>query len=228
MARYGYLLWALTIMIAANVSVAKDCYVVLRSGDKVKGINLAADRAGNLKLQMARNGPTQTFKKGSYAYAMVPKPREVTALERAKPQVVIKQAGAIFEQYKYLGWGDHISYLEGMAHIDTKNYAEAKKAFERGQRYRARHGDQLVKGMALALLGLKQLDRVQPMLEQMLKSSDEKTAAFAFNVRGRILADQGKKKEAVLEFLKVLLLFKPGSVGRERKEAKGQVVALLK
>ena len=40
--------------------------------------------------------------------------------------------------------------------------------------------------------------------------------------------EEGKKKEAVLEYLKTLLLFKPGTATEFRDEARTKAVALLK
>jgi hypothetical protein len=235
MSGYARLLWSLSLTFALGLTAraAKDCYVVGRSGEKVRGERLTAEKDGTLKLQLSAGGPTQTFKPGAYAYAFVPKPEHVGNLEKAylagKYELVEKHGTAIFEKYKFLGWGDHISYLEGMVLIDRKDYAGAKRVFERGQKFQVKHGEELVKGMVLALLGLKETDQVKPMLDKMLKAADEQTAAFAFNVRGRILADEGKTKEAVLEYLKTVLLFKPGVAvaDRERREAKQKVVALL-
>ncbi|MBT3376687.1 MAG: tetratricopeptide repeat protein [Lentisphaerae bacterium] len=223
---------ALICVVGNVVPAASDCYVVKRNGSKVKGVSLKAETDGTLKLQMERNGPTQTFKKGSYRFGYVPRPKEVVSLEKAidadKHDLVLKHAPQLFDRYKYLGWGDYISYLEGMAYIAKKQFSQAKTSLERGSNFRAKHEEELLQGMVLALLGLKDIDRAKPMLTKMMKSADRGMAAFSFNARGDILVQEGKKKEAVLEYLKTLLLFQPGSVDRERDKARTQAVALLK
>jgi len=225
---------ALAAAFAALHAYAADkvCYVVRRSGDRVRGAALKADSDGTLKLQMAAGGPVQTFRRGSYLYAYVPKPKKVAALEKAseegKHEIVLKYAGAVFEEYRFLGWGDYIAYLEAMSHIEAGDCARALKALERGQRYKARHEEELAKGLVTAYLGLKQYDKVKPILSKMMASGDTDMAAFGFNTRGDILAAEGQKKEAVLNYLKTLLLFKPGVARRERARAKQQAVALLK
>jgi len=143
-------------------------------------------------------------------------------------RLILKHAPQVFDRYKLLGWGDHISYLEGMAYVEKKQFQQAKTSFERGSNFTAKHDEELLQGMILALLGLKEVDKAKPMLSKMMKAADKDMAAFAFNVRGDILREEGKKKEAVLEYLKTLLLFRPGSVEREREKARTQVVALLK
>lgn len=225
--------FAAFICVAGHLlGAAADCYVVKRNGSKVKGVSLKAESDGTLKLQMGKKGPTQSFKKGTYRYGYVSKPKEVASLEKAakggKHDLILKHAPQVFDRYKYLGWGDHISYLEGMAYIEKKQFRQAKTSFERGSNFRARHDEELLQGMVLALLGLKEIDKVKPMLAKMMKSADKDMAAFSFNVRGDILAQEGKKKEAVLEYLKTLLLFRPGSVERQRDKARTQAVVLLK
>lgn len=223
---------AATSVVLHVYAADRDCYVVRRSGDKVKGVALEADGEGTLKLQMDAGGPVQTFKSGSYQYAYVPKPKKVAALEKAseegKHDVVLKYAGAVFDEYKYLGWGDYVAYLEGTAHIEQGDCARALQCFERGQRHKARHEEELAKGVISAYLGLKEYEKVRPILSKLMGSSDTSMAAFGFNTRGDILAAEGQKKEAVLDYLKTLLLFKPGVAERERQRAKQQAVELLK
>ncbi len=229
------MLWMLACAFCATIAnqlQADDVYVVLRNGAKIEGVALKAESDGTLKLQLKAGGQSQIFKPGTYRYGYVPKPKAVKQLEEAheggKHDAILKVAGQIFEHYKFLGWGGHIAYIEGMSHIANKDYTKAKNAFERGRSYAAGHEDELAKGMVLVMLGLDQFDQVQAVIEKLKKSGDDETAAFAFNVQGRILAKQGKKKEAVLEFLKTLLLFRPNSVVRERNEAREQAVALMK
>jgi len=54
-------------------------------------------------------------------------------------------------------------------------------------------------------------------------------AAFAFNLRGQIREAQGQKKEAVLEYLKTVLLFEgKGKIRRDREMARLKAIALMK
>jgi len=231
MLRISRTLTLIAVLVGANAY--SQCYVVKRGGQKIKGGALTASSDGTLMLQLGKGGPTQKFKKGTYEYGYIPKPKEVAALEAAykakKYDVLFKQAAPIFEKYKYLGWGDHVSYLEGMAHMARKQYSQARKVIERGERARGRHTDEIVKAKVLVLLGLDETQKVRPMLEKMMKAADDEAAAFAFNARGRLLAKEGKNKEAVLEHLKALLLFRPGgSAQEERQQASKLAVGLLK
>lgn len=210
----------------------RGCYVVNRTGSKVSGVALAAAPDGTLTLEMEPGGPKQTFKPGSYRFAYVPKPKLVGELEKAydakKYDLVAQHGPGIFGKYKYLGWGDYVAYLEGMALLDSGKAERALDKFELGRKTPGKRGAEVAKGRIMALVSLKRDDEATGELEKLAQADDEDIAAFAFNTRGQILGRQGKKKDAVLQYLKTLLLFEPGDAAKERDEAREQVVALLK
>ena len=208
------------------------CWIIDRAGRRVIGVALTAEKNGTLHLQLQTGGPVQTFKLGSYRYAYIPKPVEIARLERLfmaeKNGDVEKQAPSLFEKYKFLGWGDHVAYLRGGALLRQSKPAEALKAFDQGKPYTVLHGSELLQGRVEALIALDREDDARRDLASLAKSDDHSVTAFVFNARGKLLAKKGKKKDAVLEYLKTLLLFKPGDVSAARKEARTNVVALLK
>jgi predicted negative regulator of RcsB-dependent stress response len=232
--RTGWLLTAAVLGLGAITASGQDCYVVRRDGNKVPAVAITVASAdGDLLLQTDKAGKVKMpVKRAQYKYAMIPKPREVAALEQAfdngKFDDVLANSAAIFEKYKFLGWGDRIAFLEGMVRIERKQFAQAKDILEKGMRVVALQETELIKAMVLALVGLNQTAEAKAMVDRMMKSAEDNMAAFAFNARGRLYAAEGKKKEAVLDYLKTLLLFQAGTADGERQEAKRQVVALLK
>lgn len=210
----------------------KECFVVNAQGQKVMGETLTADRDGNLTLQVGGGGPTMSFRKGQYRSAGIPKPKDVGSLEQGiaegKSDYVLKEAPAAFAKYQYLGWGAHICMLEGRAHLQKKAYPAAKQAFDRALALPDVSQTDALQGKIEALIGLKQNDEALALVKQLIQSASPDTAAAAFNARGQLLAAEGKKKEAVLEYLKTLLLFEPGRADAERAAAKKAAVALLK
>ena len=211
----------------------KDCYVVNRAGAKVSGVAISAAADGTLVLEMEPGGPKQTFKPGSYRFAYVPKPKLVGELEKAyeakKYDLVAQHGPGIFGKYKYLGWGDYVAYLEGMALLDSGKAERALDKFELARKTPGKRGAEVAKGRIMALVSLKRDDEAAAELEKLSQADDEDIAAFAFNTRGQILSRQkGREKDAVLQYLKTLLLFEPGDATRERDEARKRVVALLK
>ncbi len=208
------------------------CWVIDRAGRRTVGAALTAEPNGTLHLQLKAGGPTQTFKPGSYRYAYIPKPMAVAQLERlaadGKAAVVVQKAPVLFKQFKFLGWGDHIAWLHGSALLRQGKAAEALRVFDQGTAYTVLHGVELLEGRVEALIALGRDDDARQVLQTLAKSDDRAVAAFVFNSRGKLLARQGKKKDAAIEYLKTLLLFKPGDAPGARKEARKQVVALLK
>ncbi len=221
----------LAVCVGMSAFAAGDCYVVKR-GQKIRGVALKAEANGTLKLQMEKGGPTQTFRRGDYSYGHVPKPKEVEVMENAMAKKsydpVLKHGSSFFDKYKYLGWGDYISYMQGMAHMAREEYGQAQRIFERGMQYRATHEEDVIRGLTSAYVALKNFDKAEAILKKLMTSEDDKMAAFGFNTRGDILAAKGEKKDAMLDYLKTLLLFRPGKVDAERQKAKRQAVALLK
>ena len=210
----------------------KDCYVINRAGSKVSGVSLDSAPDGTLMLEMQPGGPKQTFKPGSYRFAYMPKPKPVATLEKAyeagKHDLVAQHGPGIYSKFKYVGWGDYVAYIEGMSLLDTRKAEQALAKFDLGSKTPGKRGDELTKGRIMALVALERDDDALGELEKLTKVDDEDVAAFAFNTRGQILVRQGKKKDAVLQYLKTLLLFEQADVARERDEARKQVVALLK
>lgn len=208
------------------------CWVLTKSGRRIPGAALTALPDGTLRLQLKAGGPIETFKPGTYRAAYIPKPRQVTQLEallaRKQYADVVKYGPALFAGYKFLGWGDSIAALHARALLAQGKAEDAVKVLDEARPWAWFHGDELFKTRIQALLELKKFDEVMKSAEALSKSDRPDAAAFAFNVRGRILEAKGRKREAVLEYLKTVLLFRPGRVDRERKEAKERVVALLK
>jgi len=220
----------MTMLVAARLW-AEGCYVVDKGGNRIGGDSLTANEEGDLQLKI--KGAVRTFKRGTYRYGYVPKPRQVELLEKAFEQerydLVKEKAPEIFDTYKYLGWGDLISYWYGQAYIAEKNPAEALRKFEEGERYAGPHVDALAKGKVTAYLDLGKDKEAGELLGKLKGSPNDGVAAFGFYASGRLLEKDGKKKEAVLQYLKTVLLFEPGgSVAVERQQAKAAAAALLK
>ena len=223
------------LVLASIVSAAAkpECWVIDSRGKKHKGIHVQIKNPqGDLEL-IVDGRVRLPFKAGSYRAAFVPKPKEVAQLEeqykKEKYTAVVQQADALFNTYKFVGWGDGIAAMKGMSLLQLQRPKEALAAFAWGQRYPGRYRDVILRGTVLAMLDMKTPEKAEPLLAKMITSSKPANAAFAFNARGRILEDAGKSKEAVLEYLIVLLFFKDNASVREyREEARTHAVALMK
>ncbi len=151
------------------------------------------------------------------------------AFEEGRHADVLKGAAALFDKYKFLGWGGGVAYLEGMSLLKTGKPQDALRAFEKGRPFAGEAADDLARGGVNALLEMKDTAKAQPLLAAMITSPRKADAAFAFLSRGRMLDDAGKSKEAVLEYLKVLLFFEDNpSLKDVRDDARTRAIALLK
>jgi tetratricopeptide (TPR) repeat protein len=211
--------------------LAQSCYVVDKSGNRIRGDALVANEAGDLQLKIGE--AVRTFKAGTYRYGYVPKPRQVDLLEKAFEQqrydMVKEKAPEIFEAYKHLGWGGLVAYFEGQACLAEGKAAEALQKFEAGERFAGPHADAVSKGKASAYLELGRDKEAAELLAKLKAAAGDDVAAFAFLASGKLLQKDGRTKEAVLEYLKTVLLFAPGAgFDVERRQAKEAAVALLK
>ena len=222
--------------ISGTSALAADSFVVTNDGRRLDADAIRADSQGTLEVRIG--GATQTLRRGNYRTVSTPKPKPVELLEKAATQgrydIVRDKAPEVFDAYRYLGWGGYIATRHGQAYLENNNPERALQIFNQGDDYAELQVNEeeqtalLNKGKAEALLDLGRTEQALGILKNLKTAGNDELAAFAFNAAGRLLAQQGKKKEAVLEYLKTVLLFEPGNVQRERSEAKEQVVKLLK
>lgn len=227
------LLASLLVASAALADPDQPCYVIDARGQKLEGIELKVTSAnGDLELNV--DGRVRLpFKASAYKVAFIPKPESVEALERAfeegRHADVIRGAATLFDKIKFLGWGGGVAYLEGMSLLQNGKPQDALRAFDKGKPFAGDAAGDLARGGVMALLEMKDTTRVQPLLAAMMTSSRKADAAFAFLARGRMLDDAGRSKEAVLEYLKVLLFFEDNASLKDlREDARARAIALLK
>lgn len=222
------------LMVAGFAARAADRpYVVeRRGGEPIYGQRLTADATGNLRLTLEGNA-TRSFSRGRYLYAWVPMPRELKGAEKASGAAAVQKLDQLFNQYKYLGWGGAAAYYKGSIEATMKKYADAEQSFKEGLRYEQGYSAQsrgweakLKQGMIEALLAQKKFDTAEDYVRQ-LRTTDPALAAYVFNTRGLLLKHQGKKREALLQYLKTVVVFDP-SIGTARQEAYREVVSLMR
>lgn len=215
---------------AFSASAKGKAYIINSRGDKVSGDSIQADSSGNLILKMG--AVSQRFPRGRYRYAWIAKPREISQAEQLVRARRIDQAltalKAAFGKYKYMGWAGYTGFFRARILMSKKQYVAAEKVVKEALRYPndEKSKAKLKQVLVETLLALNKLDDADRIVRG-LKTSDPKVACFVFNTRGKLLAAQGKKKEALLQYLKTVLIFDK-SVGPVRKEAYREVVNLLK
>jgi tetratricopeptide (TPR) repeat protein len=209
----------------------QDCYVIRADGTKLKGRVLTADNKGNLMLSVD-DKLEMPFGVGSYRYGFIPKPAEVAALEKLFDEKnhaeVIKSAPAVFDKYKYLGWCYVIAALEAESHLAQGKINDARRVISSASRLGGEHRDKLNGAIVKLYIADKDFAKADAILKRQLRDADDSTAAQAFCLLGEMAEAQDDKKQAVLEYLKVLMLFDGKKAGEARTIAKSRALRLMR
>ena len=221
------------IAFAALSTYAQKCYVVKADGSQQKAIDIKVKNAnGDLNVLVKQGQQPILFSRNMYRYAVVPKPQQVDQLGSAllanKYDDVLAAAKQLYEAYKFLGWGDYIACCQAQAYLGKNNLDEANKALALAKRTPGPNKDDLIATEIKCLIKAGKYDKTEELLKNLMMSKDDTTAAIAFNMRGESYLAQGQKKQAVLEYLKTLLLFDKKKAPAERAYAKKQAVAIMK
>ena len=209
----------------------QQCYVVENNGAQTKALSIKADANGTLEIVIKKDTPPVKRPRGQYRYAVIPRPpqveRYVKLFEDRNYGDMLKAAPGLYTATRYVGWGDLIAAYQSEALLDQGKVEEARQALKQAQAAPGANKDAVLHANVRLLVHDKKFADVENLLKQLMTSKEDKTAAFAFNTRGQVLAAQGQKREAVLEYLKTLLLFDGKKTRAERAEAKRQAVALM-
>lgn len=231
---FAVCLLGLTFFVSPSLLQAQsrqDCYVIRADGTRLKGKDLTADAKGNLLLNVD-DKLKMPFAVGSYRYGFIPKPNEVAALEKFFEEKnydgVIKNAPAVFEKYKYLGWSNVIAALEAESYLTQGKINDARKVISAASRVGGEYRDKLNGAIVKLYIADKDFSKAEAILKRQLKDADEPTAAQAFCLLGEMAEAQDDKKQAVLEYLKVLMLFEGKKAGEARTIAKSRALKLMR
>lgn len=208
------------------------CFVVDNTGNRIPGVNITAEENGDLVLQPDASGKIKRpFKAGSYRYAFIPKPTEVTELEKLaetkKYADLLKAAPPVFNKYRSLGWSYVIAALQVEALLADDKVSEAKRIFQEGARFPGEFREKMENAEILILVASKDYDRADERLKRQMLNADEQVAAQAFCLRGMVAEARGDKKQAILEYMKPLMLFDAKKGGEYRSVAKKNAVRLM-
>ena len=210
------LTFALALGALAALSVPAQNYEVVRDdGRVVKGYAIEPQANGDLKIRTQPDREVfETVKWGDYVTVKSPTPQEVIALDnlyrRSEWEKTVQGADLLLArpEYRYLGWADEIAFRKGMALAALDKYAEALAAFKQGLDYTVAKDEQakLHQGMIETYLARQNYGEARRILDT-LDTSSNAMIAYGYKVQGQILLGQGKDKEAILSFLKVIVSF---------------------
>ena len=219
----------LTICLLAQ---KQECYVINAMGQRQKAMAVKADSQGNLTVQIDDRLKVP-YKAGSYKFAFIPKPKEINELEKLlseeEYEELITASATVFDAYKYLGWADAIAALQYEAFLATGKPEKAHDVYQLALKFPHDNNLKIQRMHLMELVTQQQYDIIEQEAKKLILSKDDSLAAFAFNLRGLAYEAKGQKKEAVVEYLKTVLLFDgKGKTKRERDKARLKAIALMK
>lgn len=198
---------------AAAATSPVEVTVVLNTPDKreVKGVLKDVMEDGTITLTGAYG--EQTFRQGQYLSASCAEPPEHAIARqtylKGDYRVAIQLYREIYSRYRFLGWG--AVSLEGLANshrlagnIDAAMETYAKLLLD----YRSYEANRRVK-FALAQLRERkgELAAAMELYGQVAWEADDELSATSFRNMGSILYMSGKYEEALLEYIRVPVLY---------------------
>jgi predicted negative regulator of RcsB-dependent stress response len=187
-------------------------------------------------LSYTASGFSQKIKPGAYLYARIPKPKAVSkAFSRLKSRKYADAAKAFekaYKDYRYVGWDVYCIYYGAYALEKAGKKAEAiarLNLLKKQPKDKTKINKYMEAKKLLAELYItdSKFPEAQKVLKELGAAPGEDIPAFANVKQGDILLKQGKRKDALLMYLRTVLLFDKSNK-KERPEALKKTVEILK
>ncbi len=230
------LIFGALLMCSVFLQANEQVVVVKKDNSQAKGILLDVDGAGTLTIQ---DGQFKTkLKSSEYAYARIAQePADYSNAEKLLKSGKFAEAEKLYSQvaaskYKFLGYELPALYgkatcLEKLGKDDDaiKILTSVTKS-EPVDKQLDLHFYNSKRLLSDIYIKQNKFDLAYPVLTELGNTNSDNLAAYSFNARAEILTKQGKKKDAVLMYMRTALLFDPKI--SERGDSLVNIVKLLK
>lgn len=218
----------------AGLLHAEKPFIINKQGKKITADKITSDSKGTLTY--TAKGFSQRMKPGQYKFARIPRPKSITsALSKIRSKqydAAVKALDKCYQQYRYLGHDvDCIFYAAYcLEKLGKKSEAIAKinklteKPKDTSKMKKYMETKKLLADLYIAESKFKDAEEV---LKELSGAQSPAIAAFANNKRGDILLKKGERKDALLMYLRTVLLFNKTNK-KERPEALFQTIKILK
>lgn len=228
-ASIGIIVFGVFSIFAQEVSVSK------KDGTVVRGAFVKTDPNGDIWIKQGQ--VQRKLKAVDYSYARLKdKPKDISDAEKLLASKDFAKAAAsfatLFEKYRFVGYDVLCIYGEANALASQGKKAEAIARLKALDGYELLDDEKAPefydakKLLATLFIDEAKYDDAMKVLSELGQSNNDDIAAFGFNSRGNIFYKQGKKKDAVLMYLRTALLFP--TENEERPSALLQVANILK
>lgn len=203
---------------AAPAGAALSGLIVKKDGKQVKADTITdVDATGTVTYK--EGNFTSKLKPGEYNYIRLTKtPQEITDAEKKVKDGKFEDAIGDFRKlfsskYKFLGYDMTCLYWEAFCLDKLNKKGEAVEVLKKFEGMDPKDKKQEVeffnakKLLSSIYIDQNKFDDAYPVLTELGNTEDDNLAAYSFNARGEILKKQGKKKDAVLMYMRTALLF---------------------
>ncbi len=205
-------LMAAGLIVAGGHVYADRPYVVLPDGSRVEGTDIRARPNGEIILTEPRG--TRTFAPGRYERAYAPRPDEFGEAQQLIRNERYDQAIEILEdlvrRYRHLEWDNRSMDLIARAQMGKGDHASAVGTYERlfSNTPRMRENRDILWSYHRAMLRAGQYDELEAKMNELISDGSRADAARAQIYRGDIKASRGLYEDAVLDYMRTVVLFK--------------------
>lgn len=211
MARHGGTLGILLVGLLCSEAFPADPYVILNNNKRLVGTRIRVNANGDIVLTTAR-GP-MTFPRKSVRMAVAGKPAEFDRAAHLVKSGAHGDAVPILEKivrkYRGLEWDNRGRELLAQAYFAKGDYRAAAKTCEVLFREAPARpaGKELRATYWIALLRSKQISKLTPILNEAVAGGGRADAAAAQLIRGDIRIARNDVQNAVLDYMRTVLLF---------------------
>jgi outer membrane protein assembly factor BamD (BamD/ComL family) len=193
--------------------VQAEPFVINSAGSKVVGSAIRSEPDGTVLLTTL-NGQTLTFRPGTYQTAFADKPKEMFQVEAMARQGDLDGAAGILrrvkEQYLFLGWDQRAGLMLARVELAREKFedaaAEYESLFAAQPKFKAVPAER--SRYMQALLGAGRIRETAELIDEDIASGSREAAARAQVVRGDMKLKSGQTEEALLDYLRTVLLFR--------------------
>jgi tetratricopeptide (TPR) repeat protein len=212
------LLVLMSVFMSVALLAEDDCYIKMKDGVRFNASKLSADASGNITYETGASKIKSIVRRKDYVCAWVPKPEELKNADAAFKKKEFAKALEVYhkaaEDYKYLGWNIYAMDMEGQTLSAMSKKEEALKVLEELRKTEVKDPSKEddfyyegLKVMADLYIGMAKYKEAEAALGDISKSKNDDYSSGALIARGDIYLKQGKPKDAVLEYLQVILMY---------------------
>jgi len=200
------------LFVVSGFLAAQAQHVILNDGSRVEGTGIRARTNGDVTL--TRQGGDVTYTRSQYREAWGPRPAEMDQARQMLEARQFDQAITVLEGVvtgsRFLGWDNEALLMIGRAQSGKGDHAAAVATFDRLFRDNPARREHAATRWAYfaSLLGAEQFDRLETLLNDVVARGERVDAARAQVMRGDIKNRRGLTEEALLDYLRTVILFK--------------------